>query len=123
MTTESKSIDDLLSQLGQAYRAAHPPLSDEEAAEHARSYQERLARRAGAYLDARNESACHLCNARRPRGKGEGRSHDCTTCPNVRAFWHYRRDLTRPVRDRRIFKVRRFFRLWYRIRPVRCRCL
>lgn len=74
-------------------------------------------------LDAHNETACHLCFRRRGRLRGEGRFHDCTTCPHAREYWHFRRDDAQPHRNRRRRRVRKLFRLWFRLRPARCRCL
>ncbi|MFC9505445.1 hypothetical protein [Streptomyces sp. NPDC057002] len=125
MAETTTNIDELLEAAGALFRAAHPPISEEEAAEQTRRSMERIATDFAARLDANNETACHLCNARRPRRPGEEAqyNHDCTTCPNARQFWHFRRDFTRPGQhDVRKFKVRKVFRLWFRIRPLRCRC-
>lgn len=124
MTTDTTRVDELLDRVGKAFRAAQPPLTEEEAAEQLRRSQERLAESFAARLKADNEVACHLCLHRRQRQPGEtGLYYDCRTCPNVRKFWHFRRDFSRPGRhDVRKYRVRQVFSLYFRLRPARCRC-
>jgi hypothetical protein len=126
MRKDTRSVDDLLTRAGELYRASRPQVSEEERAERTRQALARLAATAQARLDEADEIACHLCTRRRPRRPDEAGQYyfDCTECPNARKFWHFSRDFA-PGKYRsqqRRWKIRKFFRLWYRIAPLRCRC-
>ncbi|MET8342500.1 hypothetical protein [Streptomyces microflavus] len=95
MTQPTLSIDELLTNLGEAYRASLPQRTPEEEAEYHQDFMNRLARKVHERLDAANVVICCLCHKERPRrSPDEPYYYASGECANVRQPWHYHRDWT-----------------------------
>ncbi|MEV8399271.1 hypothetical protein [Streptomyces niveus] len=91
MTQSTLSIDELLTKMGQAYRASLPQWTPEEEAAYHQDFMNRLMAETNARLDAANIAICCLCHRERPRQPGGPRYYPSIECADVRKPWHYHR--------------------------------
>ena len=90
--TQTRPVDELLTNWGEAVRARLPQRTPEEAKRDLEESRARLAADWKALLDAENVVACALCLTRRPRSRPDEPLHyPATECVNVREPWHYYR--------------------------------
>ncbi|MGW1180188.1 hypothetical protein [Streptomyces drozdowiczii] len=117
MTQASLNVTELLTRMGEAYRASLPQWTPEEEAEHTRDFMNRLSIKIRAQLDAAGAVACCLCHRQRPRVRhDEPYYYPANECENARQPWHYHRTFRSRKADQR--EARRHKRRLRRGRPV-----
>jgi hypothetical protein len=90
MSQHTITVGELLTRWGEAYRAAHPPLTPEQQAQRDAEILAHFFDRARTHLDDQNLSACRLCLTRRPRTRPDDpRYYAPDECVNVRKPWHH----------------------------------
>ncbi|MFC4498485.1 MULTISPECIES: hypothetical protein [Streptomyces] len=92
MTQPTLNIDELLTRMGELYRASLPQRSPEEEEAYWRDYNARFYAKVHADLDTRKVVICCLCHNERPRiSPDEPYYYRSSQCENVRQPWHYHR--------------------------------
>lgn len=92
MTQPAVTIDELLSEWGEALRAAVPQWTPEELEQAVQSSRRRLAADLCDRLDAANAVACSICLTERPRkSPDEPYYFPADQCPKAVRVWHYHR--------------------------------
>lgn len=117
MSQPTLNIDELLTKVGEAYRASLPQRTPEEEAAYQQESMDRLARVIHARLDAAGAVACCLCHRQRPRTRrDEPYYYPANECENARQPWHYHRTFRSRKADAR--EARRHKRRLRRGRPA-----
>ncbi|MFD9815171.1 hypothetical protein [Streptomyces sp. NPDC059080] len=117
MTQPPVDIGELLTKVGEAYRASLPQLTPEEEAAEYQDLMDHQAAEIRDYLDAANAVACCLCHHERPRTRAdEPYYYPAHECENARQQWHYQHTWN-PKKDAR--EARRHRRRLRKGRPIR----
>ncbi|WP_329147169.1 hypothetical protein OIU91_16570 [Streptomyces sp. NBC_01456] len=101
MTQPTLNIDELLTKMGEAYRALMPQRTPEEDEAYWQEYNARFYAKVHADLDERNVVICCLCHTERPRtSPDEPYYYPADECPKEVRVWHYHRFWRDPEADR-----------------------